>query len=277
MRVMFLILATVLLAANGCVSGNQPASSASGGKMVKHYENSMAKFTDNKKFGLELIMPENMVRMGVNTLELIVHKDTGEDLSGVEVTVVPWMPDMGHGVPAPPEVVERGGGLYSLKNVMFTMTGHWQLKIKIASEGIEDGAVFDFPEVKAMGHEHTVHHAGPPADLDLGRSRISEHGHFDVAYTSSRGDIRINSIHSWILRVKNQAGQTVENARISIVGDMPEHGHGFPTAPEISEGPAKGEYLVEGLKFSMPGWWVVTFHLETADLKDDVTFNLMLY
>ena len=40
---------------------------------------------------------------------------------------------------------------------------------------------------------------------------------------------------------------------------MPEHGHGFPTVPEVTEYLGDGKYLVEGLKFSMPGWWVGQF------------------
>jgi hypothetical protein len=277
MRAVFYFMAMVLVVVSGCSTKDQASLPGSEPAMIKHYKNSLAKFTDKKQYSLELVMPENMVRMGVNTLELIVHKDTGEDLPGVEVTVIPWMPDMGHGVLETPVVIERGGGLYSIDNIVFSMTGHWQLKIKVAKEGIEDAATFDFPEVKAMGHEHAMLHAAPPADLDLATEKSSEHGYFDVSYTSARNNIRINSFHSWILKVKNEEGQPVDEARISIVGDMPEHGHGFPTAPEITKGHASGEYLVEGLKFSMPGWWVVTFHIEAGDVADDVTFNLMLY
>jgi hypothetical protein len=57
---------------------------------------------------------------------------------------------------------------------------------------------------------------------------------------------------------------------------MPEHGHGLPTEPEVNDETAPGVYLVEGMKFSMPGWWVVTFHVKSGSSEDSVTFNLRL-
>ena len=44
----------------------------------------------------------------------------------------------------------------------------------------------------------------------------------------------------------------------------------------MSAGMANGQYLVEGLKFSMPGWWVVTFHVMIDGEMDRVAFNLIL-
>jgi hypothetical protein len=57
---------------------------------------------------------------------------------------------------------------------------------------------------------------------------------------------------------------------------MPEHGHGMPTQPEVTQELSGGEYLVEGMKFSMPGWWVMKFHIKTIDKEDHATFNLLL-
>jgi hypothetical protein len=105
---------------------------------------------------------------------------------------------------------------------------------------------------------------------------MSEKKLFEVSYKSLRGTIPLNRIHSWELYLKDADGKPVDNAKISIVGDMPEHGHGFPTQPEVVKGIGIGVYLVDGLKFSMPGWWVVTFHIMAAETMDNVTFNLQL-
>ena len=57
---------------------------------------------------------------------------------------------------------------------------------------------------------------------------------------------------------------------------MPQHGHGLPTQPRITDDQGNGEYLVEGMKFQMPGWWTLSFHITADDQSDSVTFNLVL-
>jgi hypothetical protein len=76
--------------------------------------------------------------------------------------------------------------------------------------------------------------------------------------------------------VETRNGEPVAAAQITVNGDMPDHGHGLPTRPEVLKEPEAGSYLVEGMKFNMPGWWVVSFSIKTADTEDSVIFNLML-
>jgi hypothetical protein len=37
-----------------------------------------------------------------------------------------------------------------------------------------------------------------------------------------------------------------------------------------------GSYLIGGMKFSMPGWWIIEFRVKAGDKEDTVTFNLLL-
>ncbi|HHY48964.1 MAG TPA: auxin-binding protein, partial [Alphaproteobacteria bacterium] len=37
-----------------------------------------------------------------------------------------------------------------------------------------------------------------------------------------------------------------------------------------------GRFSVEGMKFNMPGWWVVNIHVQTPGGEDTATFNLNL-
>ncbi len=278
MRMIAVLLFTSLLALSGCAEKQETAMEHEHGpKVKKHFEGSMAKLSDNGKFSVELVIPEKELRMGVNVVEVIVHHGTGGgDVAGAAVSIVPWMPSMGHGVMTKPTVTERGGGLYSINDVVLSMTGHWQLKIEIVKDAVTDNVTFEFPEVKAMGHEHAAMHAPPPSNLDLSTTQVSEKDHFTVSYKSVRDPIMINKIHSWSLDVKGSDGKPVDNAKITIVGDMPEHGHGFPTNPEVVKGSGPGNYLVEGVKFSMPGWWVVTFNIMADGKMDNVTFNLQM-
>jgi hypothetical protein len=243
-------------------------------KVSKHFDESLTKFTDNNLYSLELVVPDKQLKMGVNTVEIIVHHATGGDVAQAELAVTPWMPSMGHGVLQKPVVTERGGGLYSVDNVVLTMTGHWQLQVKVAKDNKEDTAVFDFPEVKAMGHEHAMMRAAPPKDLDYSTMKMSANDAFNVMYSSIGGPIKINRIHSWELTIKDAAGQPINDATVAVVGDMPEHGHGLPTEPEVTKMGFGGLYRIDGMKFTMPGWWVVTISVMANGVQDSVSFNL---
>jgi len=243
-------------------------------KVTKHFDDSLTKLTENSLYSLELVVPDKYLKMGVNTVEIIVHHATGGDVAQAELTVTPWMPSMGHGVMQKPVITERGGGLYSADNVVLSMTGHWQMKVKVDRDGKADTAVFDFPEVKAMGHEHAMMLAPPPKDLDYSTMKMTANEAYNVMYKSVGGQIRINRIHSWDLTVKNAAGQPVNDAKITVVGDMPEHGHGLPTQPEVSKLGAGGVYRVDGMKFTMPGWWIITVSVMANGVHESVSFNL---
>ena len=54
------------------------------------------------------------------------------------------------------------------------------------------------------------------------------------------------------------------------------HDHGLPTAPRVTETLGEGDYLLEGMKFQMPGHWVVTLAIDAGEGDDSVTFELML-
>jgi hypothetical protein len=242
---------------------------------TKHYEESLFEVTKNGIFSVEMVIKEHGLVTGINTVDLIVHDKDDKDVVGAEITVTPWMPDMGHGVFEQPFLTERGGGLYNVENIILVMSGHWELRVNIKWDGTEDIAVFDFPDVKIdRGHEHKMTKA--PADLDLSTNKLTENKIFNFSYESSLDPIPINKIHRWKLRVETSDGRPVTGADISLDGDMPEHGHGLPTQPEVTDNLGNGEYLMEGLKFSMPGWWIMKFNIKSDDKEDNVTFNLLL-
>jgi hypothetical protein len=244
------------------------------GDITKHYEDSIFKVTDDGLFGIEMRVHGDNLKMGVNMVDLIIHDKADKDVPGAEIKVTPWMPDMGHGVSEKPRVKERGGGLYTVENIILIMTGRWELRINVRKGDTEDKVVFDFPDVGAAGHAHPE--APVPSDIDTSTSVHSENRLFKASYESDRTPVPINRIHSWRLKIESSEGKPVEGARITIVGDMPEHGHGFPTKPEVTEETEKGVYLIEGIKFSMPGWWVVIFHIEANYKQDSASFNLFL-
>jgi YtkA-like len=115
-----------------------------------------------------------------------------------------------------------------------------------------------------------------PSDLDYSTTRVSDKGSFKVSYTASTGTVPVNQIHEWTLHVESSDGQPVDSATITVNGDMPQHGHGLPTRPRVTKYLGKGDYLVEGMKFQMGGWWLIDFTITANGQTDAVHFNMML-
>ncbi len=115
-----------------------------------------------------------------------------------------------------------------------------------------------------------------PDDLDYSTTRLTEQGMYEVSYTAQVSPVPVNQMLTWTLHVETAAGQVVENATITVDGDMPQHGHGLPTRPQVTRYLGNGDYVVEGLKFHMPGWWVMDFVITKDGQSDQVHFNMQL-
>jgi hypothetical protein len=116
----------------------------------------------------------------------------------------------------------------------------------------------------------------PATEADYAKTMQSKAGTFKVEYSSDPADIPVNAMLSWKLKVQTADGQAVKDAEITVSGDMPEHGHGLPTQPKVTKNLGDGSYVVDGIKFSMPGWWTMTFTIKAGGKTDTVTFNLKL-
>lgn len=118
--------------------------------------------------------------------------------------------------------------------------------------------------------------ARPPKTLDYSRTRSSETGIYRGAIQPAGDSIPQGKLHSWTLHLEDASGAPVDGARIVVDGGMPQHGHGLPTKPQVKWLAESGDYLVEGMKFNMGGWWVVKFRVDAASGNDSLVFNLKL-
>jgi YtkA-like len=116
----------------------------------------------------------------------------------------------------------------------------------------------------------------PPRDLDLSLQHTSTQGHFIVGLTPPAGGPVINQIQTWQLRLTAPDGTPVSQARILFDGGMPQHGHGFPTRPQVTREISPGVYALEGMKFSMSGWWDIRLGLRAGERTDTAVFNVVL-
>jgi hypothetical protein len=119
--------------------------------------------------------------------------------------------------------------------------------------------------------------AKPPADLDYSRTRTSETGRYRATIRPDGDSIPRGKLQRWTLHLETATGATVDSAKVTVDGGMPQHGHGLPTKPRVTRQLGNGDHLVEGMKFNMGGWWVVKFRVASAAAgADSVVFNVKL-
>ena len=88
--------------------------------------------------------------------------------------------------------------------------------------------------------------------------------------------LAINTVHSWELVLHTADGAPLSGARMSIVGGMPDHNHGLPTSPVVTGEITPGRYLLEGVRFHMPGRWLLTFNVISDQGSESATLEFQL-
>lgn len=93
---------------------------------------------------------------------------------------------------------------------------------------------------------------------------------------SELSPIIINQIHNWHIRVIDRTGQVLELTDLAVYGGMPEHDHGLPTQPKVTARLENDDYLLEGVRFHMQGFWQLQVELEYEGVGDTaiIDFNL---
>lgn len=66
-----------------------------------------------------------------NALSLQLLDAGGQPLDGATLSVVPFMPDHGHGSAVKPTVTAKGGGLYDVTNLYYPMPGLWRVTVTV--------------------------------------------------------------------------------------------------------------------------------------------------
>jgi hypothetical protein len=115
-----------------------------------------------------------------------------------------------------------------------------------------------------------------PRDLDLSLRHPSAQGRYVVQMEPPAAVPAINQIHAWRIKLSSPDGSPIRHAQIAVDGGMPQHGHGLPTKPQVTRELADGTYLMEGMKFSMTGWWEIKLAIQAAEGADTVVFNTVI-
>ena len=127
-----------------------------------------------------------------------------------------------------------------------------------------------------FAEENSSDTVGTPKNWTTPRVQLSAAGLFRVSIRSNLNPLVVNRIHSWTVHVETPDGKAVEEANILVSGGMPAHKHGFPTTPRITGYSGSGNYLLEGVKFSMPGPWVMHLKITASGKSDSIKFDITL-
>jgi len=121
-----------------------------------------------------------------------------------------------------------------------------------------------------------LHRVDDSIDSDRTMIRMSGSDRFRVSMRSNVDPVPLSQIHSWTLHLETPEGVAIDNAQIGVYGDMPAHRHGLPTKPKVTENLGGGDYLIEGVKFTMPGRWQLILIITADGKRDKAKFNVDL-
>lgn len=104
-------------------------------------------------------------------------------------------------------------------------------------------------------------------------SQTSQNNHYQVDLLCDHPPT-LNSFQACALTLTNNS-KPLSDVNIIIEGGMPEHHHGLPTTPKVSWDNDKKLHTINGLKFSMPGAWQLTFLIDKTKYlpRDIATIN----
>ncbi|HXE57832.1 MAG TPA: FixH family protein [Gemmatimonadales bacterium] len=127
-----------------------------------------------------------------------------------------------------------------------------------------------------MAFHHGLTGAHRPDDREFGLGPRRSAGGRYVASLQAARPIELRKLLTMRIVLTDSTGGPVDGATLAVDGGMPEHRHGLPTRPRVTRPLGQGTYQVDGVKFNMGGWWVLTFRVDAGAARDSVTFNLDL-
>ncbi len=115
-----------------------------------------------------------------------------------------------------------------------------------------------------------------PQASEFGLGPRDSTNHRYIATLQPQEPLRRRKMQTIQVSITDAGGLAVDAVEIAIDGGMPQHGHGLPTKPRVTKNLGGGIYEIEGVRFSMGGWWEFKLHITGANGSDSVTFNLNL-
>jgi hypothetical protein len=153
----------------------------------------------------------------------------------------------------------------------------WLLLLALSGAVTAAAAYLLLRRAAPVGDEPTAAVVGAVAAKAVPRrSQRSGAGHRVTAEPTAVPVTDFATMHEWVVSVRDPAGAPVTGCLVSFDASMPEHGHGLPTAPRVTGESRPGDYLVQGVRFSMPGHWELTVDVSKCGPAVRSAFDLRL-
>jgi len=140
-KALVLFIAMSLL---GCAAGPRKYTP----EMVQHFKGSIFKATETGYYTAELIIRPNPPVVGNNAADLIIHDYRAHDITGLDITITPFLADEGEASPKAPFIRDAGRGLYLIENLYYHRPGRFSLRVEIRGPK-DDSVVLPLPEIKS--------------------------------------------------------------------------------------------------------------------------------
>ncbi len=139
----WLLALTIALAASACNGGPTTPSSPA---LVFPGAAAQTVASTSGRFRIQVWWSPAQPTVGYDATQLAIVDANGSLVSGLALTIVPWMPAHGHGASVQPTVTEASPGTYIATPLDFFMAGQWELRTAITSStdgGSADAAPID--------------------------------------------------------------------------------------------------------------------------------------
>ncbi len=105
-----------------------------------------------------------------------------------------------------------------------------------------------------------------------GLEAVSADGRYRIGIRPEMGRASIGVLHAWVVDVSLPDGRATDVRELRFDGGMPQHGHGFETAPRVTARLGPAAFRVDGVRFSMAGDWTIRVDVAGAGGVDSASF-----
>ncbi|MFD2647359.1 auxin-binding protein [Devosia albogilva] len=105
--------------------------------------------------------------------------------------------------------------------------------------------------------------------------QLSTKGLYRVSLKPRLEPVPIGEVHSWLVEVTEPQGGQID-VEVRFAGEMPGHGHGLSAAAEVTYDEVAERHIVEGVRFSMAGNWLLRVDITGPAGDDMAIFGLNL-
>jgi hypothetical protein len=135
------LLASLMVLVCAALAYGHSGKHEGGAKFTKHFSDTLFAVSDKGQVSIEVLLDEKEHKIGKDMIGIVIHDSHDEDVEDAKLIVTVT------GISEPLKVKEKGGGLYLAPSVSLPKEGTWSLGISVKKKKIEDGAIFNFPEV----------------------------------------------------------------------------------------------------------------------------------